>query len=70
MSSGLVSRLNGCTADERARTAVSTPVVIEIVAQPEPVVRDPFIDDLRDAVAGTAPQLGSASPTSWPPLGS
>ena len=26
---------------------MSTPVVKEIIAPPQPVVRDPFIDDLR-----------------------
>jgi hypothetical protein len=28
---------------------VSTPTVTEIVTRPEPVARDPFIDDLRVA---------------------
>jgi hypothetical protein len=31
--------------------AVSTPTVTEIVSRPEPVAHDPFIDDLRVALA-------------------
>ena len=34
-------------AKRAGSTTVSTPVVTEIVARPEPVVHDPFIDDLR-----------------------
>jgi hypothetical protein len=31
----------------REYTAMSTPTVTEIVPRPQPVVHDPFVDDLR-----------------------
>jgi hypothetical protein len=36
---------------------MSTPTVIEITRRPEPVVHDPFIDDLRRPIRPDAPAL-------------
>jgi hypothetical protein len=46
MSSGCLGGLNR-RKPRNTETAMSTPFVIEITRRPEPVVHDPFIDDLR-----------------------
>ncbi len=40
-------RSEGRTQKQARSAVVSTPVVTEIIAPPQPVVHDPFIDDLR-----------------------